>query len=87
MQIVFFKRPKPRQFDYKPAFYSEDKERQEERKKVNMLTDEGRKSLLKREIAMRWRKIDHANRTKARGANLLVYAFIAAVIVYFIFFV
>ncbi len=36
MRIVFFfKRPKPKRFEYKPRYWDEEKERLEERKKTS----------------------------------------------------
>lgn len=88
MQIVFFNRPKYKQFDYKCRYYDEKKERQEQRRKVieEGGTGGGSKNL-KRDIERRWHISDRKNRNKSKGANLLVYLFIVALLVYFVFFV
>ena len=87
MQIVFFKRPKPRQFEYKPRYYDEEKERREERRKALAEAENGAPTNLKRDIDLRWRRIDRRNRNKSKSINLLVYLVIVALLVYFMFFV
>jgi hypothetical protein len=87
MQIVFFKRPKPRQFDYKPRYYDEEKERREKQKKLSESSGHGDTKAFKMEIERRWRRIDRSNRAKAKGINLLIYAIIVGLIIYFMFFV
>lgn len=87
MQIVFFKRPKPRQFDYKPRYYDEEKERKEERRKAFADAEKGAPVNLKREIDVRWRRIDRRNRHKSKSINLLVYLVVVALLIYFLFFV
>ncbi len=92
MQIVFFRRPKPRQFDYKPRYYDEEKERLEERRKQLEKAESGGggsggTGMLRGEIQRRWRVADRRNRTRAKGVNVLVFLVIAALLIYFIFFV
>ncbi|OYT12815.1 MAG: hypothetical protein B6I19_08280 [Bacteroidetes bacterium 4572_114] len=85
MKIVFFKTPKPKQFDYKPRYYDEEKERKEKRRKEMEQSGQGDTSFMRSEIDRRWRTIDRKNRNKARGINLLIYLAIIALLVYFIF--
>lgn len=87
MQIVFFKRPKPRQFDYKPLYYDEEKERKEERRKALADAERGIKTNLKRDIDLRWRRIDRRNRHRSKSINLLIYLVVVALLIYFMFFV
>jgi hypothetical protein len=87
MQIVFFKRPRPRHFVYKPRYYDEEKERREERRKAVEDAEKGISSTLRHDIERRWRKADRENRSKSRGANVLVYLIVVALLVYFVFFV
>jgi hypothetical protein len=87
MQIVFFKRPKPKQFDYKPRYYDEEKERKEKRRKEMEQSGTGDTSFMKGEMNRRWRRDDKKNRDKARGINLLIYIAIIGLLVYFMFFV
>jgi hypothetical protein len=87
MQIVFFKRQKPRHFEYKPRYYDEEKERREKRQKLIDNPETRDTSMIKMEIDRRWRRIDRTNRAKAKGINLLVYIIIVGLIVYFMFYV
>jgi len=87
MQIVFFKRPQPRQFDYKPRYYDEEKERKEKRRKAIEEGDTGNPENFKQDMQRRWRRVDKQNRNKSRGVNLLIYLIVAALLVYFVFFV
>jgi type VI protein secretion system component VasF len=87
MQIVFFKRTQPRRFDYKPRYYDEEKERREELRRKSEDASPGGSSDLRLEISRRWRTADRKNRRTAKGINLLVYLVIAALLVYFVFFV
>ncbi len=85
MQIVFFKRARPRQYEYKPRYWDEEKEQQEARRKRHQ---EGRTTVgegIRSEIDRRWRRIDRTNRNKAKGINLIVFLVIAALLFYFIF--
>ena len=87
MKIVFFRRPKPRQFKYSPRYYDEEKELQEKRRKAMENAESGDTTFLRDEIKMRWKKADSQNRKKSKGINLLIYLIIAALLIYFIFFV
>lgn len=87
MQIVFFKRANPKQFDYKPLHYNEEKERQEERRKRFQEGESTGGQNIRKEIDRRWRHADRTNRNKAKGINLLVFLIIAALLTYFVFFV
>ncbi|HNV49319.1 MAG: hypothetical protein WBH71_01025 [Bacteroidales bacterium] len=84
MRIVFFKRPKPKRFEYKPRYWDEEKERLEERKK-HLGEESSERNTLIRDINLHWRKIDRRNRNKAKSINLVVYLFIILLLLYFIF--
>jgi adenine-specific DNA methylase len=86
MQIVFFRRPKPKQFEYKPRYYDEEEERLRKRREEMEKSGHGDTSFMQSEIDRRWRRLDKKNRSKSRGLTLLVYLVIAALLVYFIFF-
>jgi hypothetical protein len=86
MQIVFFRRPKPKQFEYKPRYYDEEEERMKKRREEMERSGHGDTSFMQSEIDRRWRRLDRKNRSKSRGLTLLVYLIIAALLVYFIFF-
>lgn len=85
MRIVFFKTGKPKQFDYKPRYWDEEKERQEDIKKRTISFENPTRESISREIDMRWRRADRKNRSKAKGINLLVYLVIVLLLLYFIF--
>jgi len=87
MKIVFFNRPTYRQFEYKPRYFDEEKERKEERRKAIEDGGTGRSNDLRRDIERRWRRVDKQNRSKSKSINLLVYLIVAALLVYFVFFV
>lgn len=87
MEITFFKTKKPRQFDYKPRYYDEEKERKENRRREMEQSGKGDTSFMRSEIDRRWRKIDRKNKNKAKGVYLLLYLAILAGLVYFVFFV
>lgn len=86
MKVVFFKRPTPRQFDYKPRYYDEKKEREEKRRKALEDAQSGDTTFLRDEINRRWRKADTKNRNRAKGINLLIFILVAAGLIYFMFF-
>ena len=85
MQIVFFRLPKPKHFEYKPRYYDEEKERIETRRKELEMAGKGDTATLKSEMDRRWKRIDRKNRDKAKRINLLVYLIIIAILVYFLF--
>jgi hypothetical protein len=84
MNIIFFKRPKPRQFNYKPLYYDPEKEEAENRKKA--ISSDDPRERMRAEIRRRW----HADRKSASGGLNMVRVFIyiafAAFALYLIFF-
>ena len=87
MNIAFFRRPKPRQFNYKPIYYDPDKEEAEERKKTLQSLQEGdRREHMRAEIRRKW-KTERTD-TEKRNEVLRVFFFviIAAFAIYLIFF-
>ncbi|MCB0805844.1 MAG: hypothetical protein KDC05_08605 [Bacteroidales bacterium] len=87
MKIVFFRTPKPRQFKYPPRYYDAEKERWEQRKKELGLSEDGKTDFSSR-INSNWnrfRKSDHSRKRKAE-MSVLIYLFIVALLIYFIFF-
>ncbi len=87
MKVVFFKRPTHKQFEYKPRYYDEEKELQEKRRQAIENAGSGDSTLMREEMGRRWRRIDNKNRSKAKGINLLIYGIVAALLIYFVFFV
>lgn len=94
MKIVFFKRPKPKQFSYKPRYWDPEQEEFEKRKRE--LDGDGRdertpdelKSDLKKKIDTRWRR-SHDPDSVGRSnpwMKLFIYAIVIFLAMYFIFF-
>lgn len=87
MNIFFFKRPKPRPFNYQPIYYDQEKEEAEERKKArNGLVANDPRELMRAEIRRKWK----INRKVADRRNQLYriffYIIIAGFSIYLIFF-
>ncbi|MCB2222283.1 MAG: hypothetical protein KQI35_18010 [Bacteroidetes bacterium] len=87
MKIVFFRTPKPRQFSYPPRYYDEEKEHWEMRKKELGLSGEGNTDF-RSMISNNWRRVRKSDRSRKKKAEMsvLVYLFIVAILIYFIFF-
>ena len=91
MKIVFFKRPKPKQFTYKPRYWNPEQEEFERRKRE--LDGEGRtndelKKDLRHKIDTQWRRRhdpDAAGRSNP-WIKIFIYALIIFFGIYFIFF-
>jgi hypothetical protein len=87
MKIVLFKRPKPRQFNYRPLYYDPEKEAAEERKKaLNGLQDGDPKERMRAEIRRRWRTERKAVDNKNRFFRIFFYGIFTFFILYLLFF-
>lgn len=87
MKIVFFRRPKPKQFSYRPLYYDPEKEAREKRKKELGLIEEGDpRARLKSEIRRKWRRNDDTRPSTYNGVRIIFYLLIIVLSVYFIFF-
>jgi hypothetical protein len=87
MNIFFFKRPKPRPFNYKPIYYDPDKEEAEERKKaLNSLQDGDPRELMRSEIRRKWNVERKVKDKKIEFLRILFYIFLAVFAIYLIFF-
>jgi hypothetical protein len=87
MKIVFFKTPKPRQFNYPPRYYDAEKEHWEMRRRELGLSSDG-KNDFRSSINASWgrlRKKDRSNKKKAE-MSVLIYLLIVVALIYFIFF-
>ena len=94
MKLVFFKRPKHKQFSYKPRYWDPEAEELERRKQQlesysgDSRTNEEIKQDLKRDMDTRWRR-KHSS-TEAGKSNpwmkIFIYALIIFLGIYFIFF-
>ena len=94
MKIVFFKRPKPKQFNYRPRYWDPEQEEFEKRKRErdgigpDDRTHDEVKDDLKRQMETRWRRRhDPDNVGRANPwMRLFIYALIIFFAIYFIFF-
>lgn len=91
MNIFFFKRPKPRPFNYKPIYYDAEKEAAEERKKArNGLRDSDPRESMRAEIKRKWgieRKSHDKRRDLFRFVFFISLAFFAIYLIFFTDFV
>jgi len=94
MKIVFFKRPKPKKFNYRPRYWDPEQEEFEKRKREldgvgpDERTDDEVKDDLKRQMETRWRRRhipDNVGRANP-WMRLFIYALIIFFAIYFIFF-
>lgn len=94
MKIVFFKRPKPKAFNYQPRYWDPEAEEFEKRKRLldgkgdEDRTEKQAREDLKSQIETRWRR-HHAPDNVGRSnpwMKLFIYALIIFFAVYFIFF-
>ena len=93
MKIVFFKRPKPKQFNYRPRYWDPEQEEFERRKREldgdpAERSAEEIKSDLKSQMDSRWRR-RHDPDSVGRAnpwMRLFIYALIIFFAIYFIFF-
>lgn len=85
MGFVFFKRPKPKVFKYKPLFYDEEKEKREERRKALGLSDEDAGDIKVR-LHERWKMHRASSKASSPLKTLIIYLFIIFILLYLIFF-
>lgn len=87
MKIVFFKRPKPKQFNYKPMYYDPVKEEMEERRKeLEGISEGDPRARLKAEMRRKWRNRDDSTPSTYKGISIIIYLLVVILSVYFIFF-
>lgn len=90
MKLVFFRTPKPRRFHYNPRYFDEERDRLEQRKKeLGIKTREGGEADLRTRMSKGWAHMrsHDQNRRKSIQMTFLIYLVIAAMLIYFIFFV
>ncbi len=87
MKIVFFNRPKARQFDYKPRYYDVEKEKREQRKKeLGLGGDESdKRAMFKGELQNRWRSDRNTDKERTRRRTI-IYVVLISFVIYYIFF-
>ena len=87
MKLVFFKRPKPKTFEYKPLYYDKEKNDREKRKRELGLDNSHDKNIMMRgELQSRWRKDATKNKSKSSNTRFFIYLLIAVMSVYLIFY-
>ncbi len=88
MKIVFLRRPKPKQFDYKPIYYDKEKdEREQRRKELGLADDEaGQRKLFRGELQRRWRGDNYKKEKENQRKKVLIYLILAGFVTYYIFF-
>ena len=87
MNIFFFKRPKPRPFNYKPIYYDPEKEEAEERKKArNGLQGDDPRERMRAEIRRKWKVEQKSLKKSMTLFKVFFYVFLAVFAVYLIFF-
>ena len=88
MKIVFFKTPKPKQFNYKPIYYDAEREALEERKRqLGIGTVDGKNPDLKTMLARNWRRRGRdTERKKSSRMSLLIFLIISLFLIYVFFF-
>jgi hypothetical protein len=87
MNVFFFKRPKPRTFNYKPIYYDPEKEKAEERKKaLNSLQDGDPRERMRAEIRRRWKVERKESDNRNQVIRIFMYIIFAVFAIYMIFF-
>ena len=88
MKIVFFSRPKARQYDYKPRYYDQKKDEREQRRKELGLADNegGKRAMFMGELQKRWRGDGYKKDKEGRRKRIMIYMIIIAFATYYIFF-
>jgi hypothetical protein len=87
MNIVFFKRPKPRQFHYTPMYYDPAKEEAEERKKLlNSLQSDDPRERMRAQIRRKWKTEQKETDKRSQFFRIFLYMIFAGFIIYIIFF-
>jgi len=87
MNFFFFRRPKPRTFNYRPMYYDPAKEEAEQRKKaLNSLQDGDLREHMRSEIRRRW-KVERKDSAKKKYLfRMLFYIIFAVFAIYLIIF-
>ena len=87
MSLFFFRRPKPRQFNYRPRYYNPDQEEAELRKKEREALDsDDPAERLRAQIKRRWRTDRNKTEDHNKIISYIFYFTILALTVYLIFF-
>jgi hypothetical protein len=87
MNIFFFRRPKPKPFNYKPVYYDPEKEEAEERKKArNGLQVNDPREHMRAEIKRKWKVERKTTEKRNQVYRIFFYLILAGFAIYLIFF-
>jgi hypothetical protein len=88
MKLVFFRTNSPKRFAYRPRYYNPEKEAMQRRKAEMGLTSElNENETLRARMSARWRqKSPEKVGSKYQPIRIIVYAAVAVVSIYLIFF-
>ncbi|MFO8054396.1 MAG: hypothetical protein R6U19_04440 [Bacteroidales bacterium] len=88
MKITVFRRPRAKQFEYKPLYYDERKEELEQIKEQYSNPEKAQqKERIRERIQRRWDiHRNHKNTSKSSNPTLLLYLVLIGLVVYMLFF-
>ena len=87
MNIVFFRRPKPKQFNYIPRYYDPVKEEMEKRRKeLGLLSEGDPHERLRAEMRRKWRAEGARRADRKNTIRVIMYLFLLFISVYLFFF-
>ncbi len=87
MNIVFFRRPKPRPFNYKPIYYDPEKEEEQERKKaLGLIEEKDSHERIRAGMRRHWRRPEAGPEKGYNVIRVFFYIVFFAFAIYFIFF-
>ncbi len=86
MALTFFKRPRHKQFNYKPVFYDKAKDEREKRMKTALEeTDKEYSIALRERMNLRWKRTAGARARKNSNYRLIVVLLAIGLLFYYIF--
>lgn len=88
MRISLFRRPKPKQFEYKPLYYDKRKEELEQVQQQYANPEEARKiEAIRERLERRWDiHRNHKGKGKSSNSMLILYLLLVGAVVYLLFF-
>jgi Flp pilus assembly protein TadB len=87
MAFTFFRTPKPKQFELKTRYYDAGKDAWVQRRKELGLTDgQNRQAQLRDQMHSQWRTRRASTQKQAAMRRLVIFVFMAAVLIYLLFF-
>lgn len=87
MRIVFFRRPKPKPFNYQPVYYDPIREEAEKRKKeLGLISNGDPRARMKADIRRKWHRNEVNRSSRSTAIRTIFYIFIIASAIYLFFF-